>query len=56
MGLILVSERGPTPSGMADGSDDGLASVVNVDMFYSHCLFATAAELGKGFDLGRVGA
>jgi hypothetical protein len=44
MGLILISEGAPTPSCVADVSDNRLASVVDVNVFNADGLFATAPE------------
>lgn len=53
--MINTSVCTPAPSGVVDVSNDGLGSRMDVHMLYSHCLFAAAPELGKGFNLGRVG-
>jgi hypothetical protein len=53
MGLISIADGDPTPSGVVDGSNNSLASAVDMDMLNSHCLFAAPPQFAQSFHLHR---
>jgi hypothetical protein len=55
--MRLISEFGgdPTPGGMVDVPDDGLAAGMDVHVFDPHGLLTAAPKLRERFSLGRVG-